>query len=152
VADLACGSGRNARPVWERGAALLALDRSREKLAVLRAAARGRRVHPLLADLESAPRIPLATGSCGAVLVFRFLFRPLVPEILRVLRSGGLLLYETFTIAQRELGWGPRHPDFLLRSGELPALFPDVERLTSWEGVTQDPRPEAVARLAARRR
>ncbi len=90
-------------------------------------------------------------GSCGAILVFRFLFRPLAPEIETLLRPGGLLLYETFTVHQRELPGGPRNAAFLLADDELPALFPGLEILDYWQGVTDDPNPTALARLAARR-
>ena len=51
---------------------------------------------------------------CGAILVFRFLHRPLAQDIERVLAPGGLLLYETFTTQQRELERGPRNAAFLL--------------------------------------
>ena len=35
---------------------------------------------------------------------------------------GGVVLYETFTTAQRALGTGPTSPDHLLEPGELQAL------------------------------
>ncbi len=154
VADLACGPGRNALAVAARGHRMIGIDRSREHLGALArtAAARGLPLRGLRADLEAGHGIPLAAGSCGAILVFRFLFRPLAPAIVATLRRGGLLLYETFSTAQPELGWGPRNPDFLLRPGELRRLFPQLEVLEAWEGITRDPKPEAVARLAARRR
>jgi tellurite methyltransferase len=154
VADLACGRGRNALAVAARGHPVVGVDRSREHLEALTraAAARGLAVHGLRADLEAGHGIPLAAASCGVILVFRFLFRPLVPAIVETLRPGGLLLYETFTTGQPDLGWGPRRPDFLLRPGELPRLFADLEVLETWEGISEGPRPEAVARLAARRR
>lgn len=153
MADLACGRGRNALAVAARGHPVLGIDRSREHLEILAraAAARGVRVQGLRADLEAGHGIPLAAGSCGAILVFRFLFRPLAPAIVETLRPGGLLLYETFTTAQPTLGWGPHNPDFLVQPGELPRLFPELQVLESWEGISDGARPEAVARLAARR-
>ncbi len=154
VADLACGGGRNALALAARGHRVIGVDRSREHLGALARTAAARRlaVLGLRADLEAGLGIPLRAGSCGAILVFRFLFRPLAPAIVATLRRGGLLLYETFSTAQPELGWGPRNPDFLLRPGELRQLFPQLEVLDSWEGITRGPRPEAVARLAARHR
>jgi SAM-dependent methyltransferase len=154
VIDLACGRGRNALPVAARGLRVVGVDRSAELLRELTSAARQRRlrVSGLRADLESAPELPLRAGSCGGILVFRFLFRPLAPRISACLRPGGLLLYETFTTRQPELGWGPRNAAFLLRPGELRGLFPDLETLDTWEGIASGERPEAVARLAARRR
>jgi hypothetical protein len=83
--------------------------------------------------------------------VFRFLFRPLAPAIERALAPGGILIYETFTRAQPAHGWGPKSPDFLLESGELPGLFPGLETLYHDEQPVSEPRPEASARLVARR-
>jgi SAM-dependent methyltransferase len=109
-------------------------------------------VQPLLADLEASAAIPLASASCGAVLVFRYLHRPLAPELERVLRPGGLLLYETFTLHQREIARHPKNPAFLLEPGELPRLFPKLEVLRAEEVLVQAPAAEALARLVARRR
>ena len=153
VADLACGRGRHALAVAARGIRTLGIDRDARALSALREAARaqGTPVLALRADLEAPQGIPLRRACCGAVLVFRFLFRPLAPEIEAVLAPGGLLVYETFTIHQRNLGQGPRNEAFLLAPGELRRLFPGLEILSSWEGVLAGPPPQALARLVARR-
>jgi SAM-dependent methyltransferase len=83
-------------------------------------------------------------------LVFRYLHRPLIPAILRVLAPGGLLVYETFTNDQRALESGPRNPDHLLESGELPALFSELEILDHWEGLSGGTECAQLARIAAR--
>jgi SAM-dependent methyltransferase len=154
VLDLACGRGRHCIAVAELGAHAIGVDRNPAYLAELRTAAceRELRIDAIRANLEDPPEIPLALGCCGAILVFRFLFRPLAPRIEEALRPGGLLLYETFTSHQRELGTGPRNPAFLLAEGELPDLFPGLDVLAYWEGVTEGASPAAVARLAARKR
>jgi tellurite methyltransferase len=155
VADLACGRGRHALAAARQGLATLGLDRDAEALRALSAAAR-RDALPLRGvrcDLETGRGIPVRTGSCGAILVFRFLFRPLAPAIEAALAPGGLLLYETFTELQRELGGHPRNPAFLLREGELPTLFPRLVPLESGEELRDGPdgRRDALAFLAARR-
>ena len=119
---------------------------------IVPARGRGLPVQGLRADLETPHGIPVRPGSCGAILVFRFLFRPLAPAIAAALAPGGLLLYETFTVDQRSLPQGPRNPAFLLEHGELPRLFPTLEVLEAWEGIRSGPEPEAVASLCARRR
>ena len=115
------------------------------------ARAAGLRLTLLCADLEAAPAIPLASASCAAVLVFRYLQRALAPEIVRVLRPGGLLLYETFTQAHREIAEHPRNPAFLLEPGELPRLFSQLSVVRAEEARVTAPAPEVVARLVARK-
>ncbi len=153
VCDLACGRGRSALAAAELGARVVAIDRDRDALRELSASARerGLAIQALRADLETPHGIPLRPGSCGAILVFRFLFRPLASAIVDCLAPGGLLLHETFTIHQKDVPYGPRNPAFLLHPGELPRLFPELEIVCSWEGWTQAPRPVALARLAARK-
>ncbi|MGH0035545.1 MAG: class I SAM-dependent methyltransferase [Myxococcota bacterium] len=153
VLDLACGRGRHALACARRGLRGVGVDRDRARLAELtrRGDAGPRPPDTLVADLESGLGIPFRSGSCGAILVFRFLFRPLAPEIARVLAPGGWLLYETFTTRQRELDYGPSNPAFLLEPGELPGLFPELEVVEHAEGLWGEPRPLALARLLARR-
>jgi SAM-dependent methyltransferase len=153
VVDLACGRGRHALAAAELGARVLGLDRNPALLQELRASARSRRLPllPVRTDLETPRGIPVRSGSCGAILVFRFLFRPLAPRICEALARGGLLLYETFTIQQRDLGQKPSNKAFLLEEGELPELFGELQILSYWEGLSEGPRPEALARLVARK-
>jgi tellurite methyltransferase len=153
VVDLACGRGRHAIAVASRGARVVGLDRNADALADLSVRSRELSV-PLdcvRCDLESGEHIPLISGSCGAILVYRFLYRPLASAIQSLLAPGGLLLYETFTAGQRELDYGPSNPAFLLDPGELPGLFPDLA-VEAYEECTQGhPRPDEIARLTARR-
>ncbi|MEE8167062.1 MAG: class I SAM-dependent methyltransferase [Myxococcota bacterium] len=152
VVDLACGRGRHTLAVAAAGIPVIGIDRSRVFLAELREAATQRElaVETLRADLENPAEIPLRSRCCGAVLVFRFLHRPLIPAIARTLAPGGLLLYETFTVHQRALGRGPRNPDYLLEPGELPELFSELEILDHWEGLSSGTDSAHVARITAR--
>jgi SAM-dependent methyltransferase len=151
VADLACGRGRHTLAAAEAGIPVVGIDRNRSFLAELHEAAQpALAFETLLADLENPAEVPLRSDCCGAVLVFRYLHRPLIPAILRVLAPGGLLVYETFTNDQRALESGPRNPGHLLESGELPALFPDLEILDHWEGLSGGTECAQLARIAAR--
>lgn len=153
VLDLACGRGRHALAAAAFGVWAIGVDRDAASLAALADAAahRGLRVEATRSDLERDKEIPFVDGSCGGILVFRFLFRPLAPRIEALLAPGGLLLYETFTEHQRELPGGPRRDAFLLAEAELPGLFPGLEIVDYWEGATAGANPAALARLAARR-
>ena len=129
----------------------MAVDRNPDFLASLRARAtlETRPLHLLRWDLETPLGVTFAPASCGAILVFRFLYRPLAPILCELLAPGGILLYETFTTGQLELDGGPRNPDFLLEPGELPGLFPNLEIISCHEGRHED---AVTARLLARRR
>jgi tellurite methyltransferase len=153
VLDVACGAGRNAWPVAALGRRVVGVDRDPRALARLAAEARRRTlsVSALRADIESGHELPFRPGVFAAVLVFRFLFRPLAPALAAALRPGGLLIYETFTLDQMDLAQGPRNPSFLLEPGELPKLFPELLVLRHEELHLNEPRPQALARLVARR-
>jgi SAM-dependent methyltransferase len=146
--DVACGRGRHARALAAIGHPVVGVDRNSELLAALAETAA---VPVVRADLEAGHGLPFAAGVFGAVLVFRYLHRPLAPDLASLLAPGGLLLYETFTRDQRALGWGPSRAAFLLEPGELPRLFPQLELIAYEEGVSQGEKPAAQASLAARR-
>jgi tellurite methyltransferase len=139
------------------GLAVTAIDVNADALVEL-AANRGQMPHdrtgPIKAvreDLEEPPLPVLEGGHFGAVLVFNYLHRPLFPWIASLVAPGGLVLYETFTVAQKALGWGPKRDAFLLRAGELPTLLPDFVAEFYAEGPSQDARAPNTARLLARR-
>jgi len=149
VLDVACGSGRHALATGRAGLTTVAIDRDADRLVGLRSRA-AREALPVVAlrwDLETPLGVPLKERSCGAVLVFRFLYRPLAPVLAALLAPGVILLYETFTTEQLELDGGPRNPAFLLEPGELPTLFPGLEVLSFQEGRSGG---AAHARLFAR--
>lgn len=152
VVDLACGRGRNALALAGAGTPVIGVDRNPEFLRELKRAAddRGLAFGGVQADLEADHGFPLKPESCGAILVFRFLYRPLAAAICAALVPGGLLVAETFTRDHRQFGYGPTRDAFLLAPGELPTLYPALTIDSSWEGVSEaGPRPEAVARLRA---
>jgi len=151
VLDLACGRGRHSIAAAEAGSQVIAIDRNREFLTELQGVARSRRlpIHGLRADIENPAEIPLKPRSCGTILVFRFLYRPLAPEIEAALIPGGLLLYETFTLEQLEFASGPRNTAHLLAADELRNLFPGLRVASYREDIVGDDRPTALAHLAA---
>jgi len=152
--DLACGRGRHALFAARAGLHVVALDRDASLLRKLAAQATAERlaIHALRADAESPLGLPFPPARFGAVVVTRFLYRPLAPRLVELLAPGGLLVYETFTERQRELGQGPSNPAFLLESGELPRLFAGLEVAESVEGIVESTQMRAwLAGLVARK-
>jgi SAM-dependent methyltransferase len=149
--DVACGAGRNALLLAAHGWRVVGVDISSVGLHLAQAAARERGLALDLAavDLE---RWPLPSGCFDLVCVFRYLDRGLCPRLAAALRPGGTLIYETFTVAQRDYEGGPRTADRLLQPGELPRLFAALEPLEFVEGiVAEGGRPRALARYVGRR-
>ena len=117
--DVACGRGRHALFLAERGWTVRALDRDADAIDALRTEAgrRGVAVQADVADLEAGDT-DLGREAYDLIVVVHYLHRPLFPALLRALAPGGYLLYETFTVDQARRG-RPSNPDYLLRHGEL---------------------------------
>jgi rhodanese-related sulfurtransferase len=147
--DVACGRGRHALLLAAAGFPVRAVDRDGGQVAWLNALARRLQL-PLDAnvlDLESAG-VDLGASEWELVLVFDYLHRPLFPSLVRALKPGGVLLYETYTTEEAKQG-RPSSPDHLLEPGELPRLVRPLEVLRQREGELDG---RAVASVAARKR
>jgi len=149
VLDVASGDGRHALVVASWGLTVRAVDRDAAALARLRAAAarRGLAIDTAVVDLERG-EVSFGEAAFDAVLVFRYLHRPLFPALVRALVPGGVLLYETFTRAHAAVRPKPSNPAFLLAPGELPALVAGLEILDAREGESNGAH---VASIAARK-
>lgn len=120
VLDVAAGRGRHALLLAAAGWPVTAVDKDAEKMQALLRVAR-RLDWPVtveVRDLE-AGSVDFGAGRYGVVLVTNYLHRPLFPALVDALQPGGVLVYETFTLAQAARG-KPTNPDFLLEPGELP--------------------------------
>jgi SAM-dependent methyltransferase len=149
VLDVAAGQGRHALFLAAKGWAVHAVDRDVEALAALSSIARSRdlAVTTAVCDLEQG-EAALGVGRYGAVVVFNYLHRPLMPALVDAVGAGGVLIYETFTSGQAQRG-RPRNPAFLLADGELPALVSPLD-VWRWEEGERD--GNLVASIVARRR
>ena len=145
--DVACGRGRHALWLAERGLAVLAIDRDPSAISFVRdvAAQRELPVTALLADLETDPS-SLERGAFDVIVVVHYLHRPLFPALIAALQPGGLLIYETFTRQQAARG-KPTNPDFLLEEGELRTLVQPLEIVDYREGLFDE---KEVASVVAR--
>jgi len=173
VLDLACGHGRHVRWFASRGHPVVAVDRSQEALdaiadltqaphwSSLRTARGGIRleggplatgppVSTVWADLENAPWPLLQDGTeatFDGVVVTNYLWRDLLPTIMRSVAVGGVLLYETFAHGNASVG-KPSRPDFLLQPGELLQACSMLRVVAYEDGFCTDP-PRFVQRIAA---
>ncbi|WP_442781671.1 class I SAM-dependent methyltransferase [Collimonas fungivorans] len=153
VLDLACGNGRHAAWLAQRGLEVLAVDRNPELLAEIGAPG----VATQQVDLENGPPEPLSAlfqpQRVSAVVATNYLHRPLFPLILSSMAPQGILLYETFAAGNEQFG-KPSSPDFLLQPGELLALLA-ADRAGNWhvlafeDGFVEQPKPAMVQRICA---
>ncbi|MES0372084.1 MAG: class I SAM-dependent methyltransferase [Mariprofundaceae bacterium] len=144
VLDLAAGEGRNALFLASRGCNVDAVDISLEGLqrAKVRAEAQNLTLRPINADLD---HFPMPESQYDLILNFFFLKRDLFPTIIKALKPGGLLMFETYTIKHQADNKGRNmNPLFLLKPEELKEAFPMFEVLVYQE-------QEATARLLARK-
>ena len=149
VLDVACGGGRHLRWFAGRGARVTGVDRDAALLARLRGESdAGQAVELVEADLENAPW-PFGDRRFDAVVVARYLWRPLLPAIVASVDVGGVLLYDTFARGQETVG-RPARADFLLAPGELLGVAAAAGlRTVAYEDGFLDAPPRFVQRIAA---
>ena len=134
--DIACGQGRNALFLAERGFDVVAIDVSPVALREGQQQANGK---PLTitwqqADLES---IALPEERFDVVINFKYLQRSLMPQLKAAVKRGGFFIFETFLIDQQTIGH-PSNPDYLLRHNELLNDCRDLRVLFYREGKFRD--------------
>ena len=145
--DVAMGRGRHAVVMAAAGFHVVGIDMQFDALisAKQAAGAAGLTLALACADLTM---MPLPQDHFHLIVVTRYLDRAAFPTIRNALVPGGVLLSETFTTRQREHGRGPTSEAHLLEPGELRMLVRGMDVLFDEELF----QPDAVARVAARRR
>ncbi len=148
--DVACGRGRNALFLAEKGYSVTAVDASEEGLVQLREEARQRNLVIDLRqqDLETKPELP--GEEFDLVLQFFYLQRSLFPALKQAVKPGGVIVVRTFSHAGPWAG-GPGHPEYALDEGELLRIFAGWEILLHEEGLDKSHRGGGLAGIVARR-
>ena len=131
--DLACGAGRNAIWLAERGWEVVAFDAAGEAIEIIRE--RAPSIDARAVDLENGEPLPFEDASFDLVVILYYLHRPLYAEAERVLKPGG-----TIVAAARLSGI---NPEFCVQPGELRRIF------AGWQ-ITLD-RESETAELVARK-
>jgi SAM-dependent methyltransferase len=147
VLDLAAGTGRNARWLAQAGFEVTAIDIDSTALSHIKGIPG---ITTLAADLESGPW-PFPDQQYDAIVVCRYLHRPLFPQLLTSLVHGGILIYETFMVGHEAHG-RPTNPDFLLRENELKQICDEDFDLIAFEqGYQAEPKPAVMQRICAKK-
>jgi tellurite methyltransferase len=147
--DIAMGNGRNSVYLAEMGFEVEGIDISKEAVNSALESARKSCVNitAKVADLEGD--FYIEEGAYDVIICFNYLHRPLIPNIKRGLRSGGMIAYETYIIEQARFG-KPKNPDHLLRHNELLEMFHEFRCLRYREGIIEN--RKAIAGIVAEKR
>ena len=143
--DLACGAGRNALWLAERGWQVTAVDGSTAAIEILRC--RAPQVNAYVADLEKRKYL-IEPESWDLIVIAYYLQLDLIESAKTGLKPGGVIIAIVHITAP-----GEEPTKHRLRPGELIRHFKGWEILHSFEGQPEDSahrRP--VAEIAARRR
>ncbi len=140
--DLACGTGRNALWLAQRGWSVTAIDGSRAAIEILNQHAAGLRIATRVADLEDSS-FTLEPASYDLIAIFYYLQRNLFEPAKRALIPGGVIL------AIALLAEPVKDNSFRVEPGELPRYFEGWKILHHREG--SDVWQHNVAEIAARK-
>ncbi len=147
--DLACGAGRNALYLAERGWRVTAVDGSPVAIGILTARAREKGIHvdARVADLERG-EFAIQPDAYDLICDCYYLQRDLIPVMKSAVRAGGTIIAIVHLAA-------PDQPDgtpMRARPRELEAYFADWTVLHSYEGLPSEScHHRAVAEVVARK-
>ena len=132
--DLAGGAGRNSMFLIERGWSVDLVDISEVALGLAKEKFQAVAGHPAAGKLNAAQldlntENDLGQDKYDLIVVFYFLRRELFPALLAALKSGGMLIYRTYTIDRMNVPGGPTDPAYLLQPDELREAFKTLEIL-----------------------
>ncbi len=148
--DVAAGEGRNAVFLARHGFDVEAVDISEEGLKKARKLAKesGVKIKTIAYDLNA---FRIESEKYDMIINFYFLSRILIPRMKKGLKKGGRIVFETYTLEQRDLGTeGPKNPKYFLKENELLRRFQDFRILFYREGIFREGgRRKAVASLIA---
>ncbi len=146
--DIAMGSGRNALYLAALGFEVEGLDNDEQAIAACldAAKAQGIKITTRQVDLEQVQLLP---ESYNLIICFYYLQRSLMPQMIGALRSGGIVVVETFLIDNHLLFGHPRHRDYCFEHNELLRTFRDFRVLFYREGVIEG--GKVVAQIVAQK-
>lgn len=128
--DLACGAGRNAWWLAQRGWEVVAIDGAPEAIRIVRE--HGAAIDARVTNLETGAALPFGDESFDLVAILFYLHRPLFAEARRVVKRGGIIVS-----AAKMRG------TYRIKPGEMLQQFEGFEVLHSREGE--------IAEIIARR-
>ena len=129
VLDLACGKGRHSIFLANLGYNVLSVDIDEHKLNCFS----GKLIKKKVIDVENINNWPLEQKKFNVIIVTNFLNRKIFPSIIRSIKKGGHLIYETFSEGHQKIG-RPTDPKYILKPRELLKLSNKMQ-LVAYENI-----------------
>lgn len=144
--DIACGTGRNTHFLAEKGFLVDAVDLSDYALGEIKNLST---INKIEEDLDT---YNLEVNKYDLIVNVNYLNRRFFPQIKEALKSGGIVIFETFIVAHGDFQQ-PSNPEFLLRKNELLHAFIGLDTIYYEEKDDINLRGEKirVASLVARK-
>ena len=124
VLDIAMGEGRHAVFLAKKGFKVTGIDISSVAVdkAKKLAGEVGARINMVVSSLTD---YDFPAESFDAIICFYYLDRRFNKKMIKWLKKGGILIFESFTMRQRKVrGYEHHNAKYLLKEGELLNLFP----------------------------
>ncbi|ABB44457.1 Tellurite resistance protein TehB [Sulfurimonas denitrificans DSM 1251] len=145
--DVACGTGRNTHYLAEKGFMVDAVDISDYALGSVKNSSMIKKID---ADLD---KYNLTPNRYDLIVNVNYLNRRLVSQMKDALKSGGVLIFETFIVAHGDFNMPTTNLDYLLRKNELLHSFIGLEVIYYEEKIDVNLKGERikVASLVAKK-
>ena len=136
--DVACGTGRNTHFLADMGFYVDALDISDYALDKVKNSAT---INKVETDLDNYNLTP---NKYDLIVNINYLNRRLVSQMKDALKSGGVIVFETFIVAHGDFNLPTTNLDYLLRKNELLHSFIGLDVIYYEERVDTNLRGERV--------
>jgi len=136
--DIACGTGRNTHFLADLGFCVDAVDISDVALSKIKNSAT---INKIEVDLD---KYNLTPNKYDLIVNINFLNRRLVSQIKEALHVGGVVIFETFTVAHGDFQMPTTNLDHLLRKNELLHSFIGLDIIYYEEKIDTNSRGERV--------
>ena len=128
ILDFASGNGRNSIHLAEKNRNITAIDKDSMKLVQFDHLDY---INTICFDLETNQNWPLKEKYYDIIIVVNYLYRPKIKKLMNLLKNGGYLFYETFSVGNERYG-SPKNLNFLLKDRELVNLFSKKNEILSY--------------------
>ena len=128
ILDFASGNGRNSIHLAGKNRNVTAIDKDSMKLVQYD---HFEYINTICFDLETNQNWPLKEKYYDIIIVVNYLYRPKIKKLINLLKNGGYLFYETFSVGNQRYG-SPKNLNFLLQDRELINLFSKKNEILSY--------------------